>query len=393
MGTSILALLTLISGLAVALTSLVGIGLLAIPAWLVLLRGVADLERQRLTSLGHDIIFPYGAPAPRRIKDGLETIRTDIATQRDLIWLPIHATWGLITSAFGVQAGANVLRDLSSPLWWNLLPPEDATALNGLIPISTWWGVAFTMAMGAVWLAICLFLNPVIVRGTAFPGVKYLTPHPDTDLTSRIAELTATRAAALEAHSVELRRIERALHDGAQNRLVGVAMLTGAAQRSIHRDPDSAQAIMSQAHNAAEQALAELRTVVRGILPPILENRGLNGALHSLATECAVECTVNVDVPVRCPVSIESTIYFTAAEALTNVSKHSGANQAALTVHRIGPTVSVVVQDDGHGGATVASGSGLSGIFQRVAAHDGTADILSPPGGPTTLKVELPCGS
>ncbi|WP_293696140.1 sensor domain-containing protein [uncultured Agrococcus sp.] len=391
MGTGLLALITFVLGIAVAISSLVGVGILLIRPWLVLLRAVADLERSRLTNQGYEVISPY-EQLPQRLRDCLEVVRTDQTTQRDLMWLPVHATWGLIASFFGFQAGINVLREISFPLWWHLLPADEATTLNGLIRVNDWSGAAFSVALGVVWLAVFLFLNPAIVQATAAPGLRLLTAHPDVDLTARIAQLTTTRAAALDAHAVELRRIERALHDGAQNRLVGVAMLTGAAQEALRRDSDSAEAMMEQAHAAAEQALAELRSVVRGILPPILEDRGLAGALNALASSCAVECSVDVDVPVRCPASVESTAYFAAAEALTNISKHSGAYRATLTVRRSQGSLLVVVDDDGRGGAKMDAGSGLAGISRRVAAHDGRTEIQSPVGGPTRIEVELPCG-
>jgi signal transduction histidine kinase len=224
-------------------------------------------------------------------------------------------------------------------------------------------------------------------------GRVLLAPPPGTDLSLRVAELTATRAAALDAHVTELRRIERALHDGTQNRLVAVTVLLGAARRSLERDPAAADAALERAQDAAEQALAELRTVARGILPPALADRGMAGALSGLAAACPVPCRVDVAVPVRCAASVEATAWFVVAEALTNVARHSGATRAAVTVRQAGGRLTVQVTDDGRGGADEAAGSGLSGIRRRVAAHDGVLTLTSPPGGPTTLDVELPCGS
>ncbi|BCJ49399.1 hypothetical protein Asp14428_08740 [Actinoplanes sp. NBRC 14428] len=209
----------------------------------------------------------------------------------------------------------------------------------------------------------------------------------------RIAELTATRAAALDAHATELRRIERSLHDGAQNRLVGVTVLLGAARRALARDPRAAGEMLERAQDAAEQALAELRTVARSILPPVLADRGLAGALDGLAAASGVPCRVDVDLPGRCAAAVEATAYFVVAEALTNVAKHSGARAATVTVRRHGGLLSLAVTDDGHGGADEDGGSGLTGIRRRVGALDGTLSLTSPPGGPTTLRVELPCGS
>jgi signal transduction histidine kinase len=150
---------------------------------------------------------------------------------------------------------------------------------------------------------------------------------------------------------------------------------------------------MDRAQTAAEEALGELRTVARGILPPVLADRGLAGALDGLAAASGVACALDVDVPGRCAAAVEATAYFVVAEALTNVARHSGAGHAAVTVRRSGGRLLLRIDDDGRGGADEHGGSGLLGIRRRVAAHDGALALTSPPGGPTTLEVELPCGS
>lgn len=393
-GTGLLSLGTLLLGIVIALLSLIGIGLVLLRPWLLLLRAVAELERRRIRALGVQAISPY-EPLPRGWRAALTAVREDPSTRRDLMWLPLHATWGTAISLFGVQAGINVLTDLTFPLWAPLLPAGEATVLFGLVPLDAGTGWPLAVGLGLAWAVVFLVVTPFLVRACAAPGTRLLVPHPDLDLSARITQLTATRAAALDAHAKELRRLERALHDGAQNRLVGVAMLTGLARESLHRDPGTAEAMMERAHTAAEDALAELRAVVRSILPPVLAARGLEGAMTALAADCAVPCAVEVDVPVPCPASVEATAYFVAAEALTNVSRHSGADRAALTVRRTGDVLTVLVHDDGRGGARSdgSGGTGLAGIRQRAAAHDGRTRIESPPGGPTRVEVELPCGS
>jgi len=231
-----------------------------------------------------------------------------------------------------------------------------------------------------------------MARLQANPGRRLLSAGPDADLSLRVAELTATRAAALDAHATELRRIERSLHDGTQNRIVTVTVLLGAARRMVARDPAGADELLERAQSAAEQALAELRTVSRSILPPVLADRGLAGALTGLAAESAVPCTVDVEVPRRCAASVEATAYFVAAEALTNIAKHSGASRATITVRAPGARLLLRITDDGRGGADEHAGSGLTGIRHRLAAHDGTLHLTSPPGGPTVLEADLPCG-
>ncbi|MDH6618190.1 signal transduction histidine kinase [Streptomyces sp. SAI-135] len=172
-----------------------------------------------------------------------------------------------------------------------------------------------------------------------------------------------------------------------------MTVLLGAARRMVARDPAGADELLERAQSAAEQALAELRTVSRSILPPVLADRGLAGALTGLAAQSAVPCTVDVEVPRRCAASVEATAYFVVAEALTNIAKHSGASGATVTVRAPGARLLLRVTDDGRGGADEHAGSGLSGIRRRVAAHDGTLRLTSPPGGPTILEAELPCGS
>lgn len=393
-GTGLLALCAVLLGLAVAVLTPIGLGLLLVRPWLALVRSIADLERARLRRLGHPMIPPYDL-LPAQWRAAVAAVREDRTTRRDLTWLVLHGTGGLVLAVIGVQSGTAMVTDLTSPLWARLLPRGEATVLLGLVQVDGGRGWIIALAAGLLAGIVFFVLTPLLDSATQQIGLRFLSPHPDVDLSARITQLTATRAAALDAHAVELRRIERALHDGAQNRLVGVAMLTGAARETVRQDPEMAEAMMERAHSAAEDALAELRGVVRSILPPVLADRGLQGALSALAAECAVPCTCEVEVAVRCPVSVESTAYFVAAEALTNVSRHSGASRAALEVQRTGDRLRVSVRDDGRGGARQggSTGTGLTGIARRVAALDGTVQIDSPLGGPTLLEVELPCGS
>jgi signal transduction histidine kinase len=246
--------------------------------------------------------------------------------------------------------------------------------------------------IGLAALVITMVVLPPMAWLQAWPGIRLLSPDRGADLMLRVAQLTATRAAALDAHAAELRRIERSLHDGTQNRLVAVTVLIGAAQRALDRDPLASKEILDRAQDAAEQALAELRGVVRSILPPVLADRSLPDALTSLAAACPVTCRLDADVADRCAVSVEATAYFVVAEALTNVARHSQASAATISLRRLENQLCVEVTDDGAGGASEQGGSGLSGIRHRVEAHDGAFALTSPVGGPTVLTVSLPCG-
>lgn len=391
LGTALLALVTLAGVIVVGAASLLGVGLLFLPLALSASRAVADRERRRLNRWGFEVISPYPALLDEH-GTRLRAALADPATRRDICWLGCHATGGLILGLLGVVLPILAVRDLSFPLWWRLLPAEQATASLGF-PVSGWPAVTAVAFMGLGWAAIIAGLGPRMARLQAAPGLRLLNPHPDSNLSGRVAELAATRAAALQAHTAELRRIERSLHDGAQNRLVAVLVLTTAAQRALSRDPAAVEAILDRVHNAAEQALGELRTVVRSILPPVLEQRGLDGAVAALAAECPVPCRVTVAVPRRCPASVEATAYYAIAEALTNVAKHSAATRAEVEVTQQDGRLRLRVHDNGQGGADERAGSGLAGIRRRIEAHDGTARVTSPPNGPTTIDMDLPCAS
>ena len=211
-------------------------------------------------------------------------------------------------------------------------------------------------------------------------------------MADRIDVLTSTRAQAADAQAAELRRIERDLHDGAQARLVSLAMDLGMARERMDTDPDDARARVAEAHDEAKRALVELRDLARGIHPAVLTDRGLAAALGSLAATNAIPTDVDVSVDGRLEPAIEAAAYFTVSEALANAAKHSGATAVSVRVAREGDVLRVRVSDDGGGGADEAGG-GLAGLRRRLAAHDGTLAVSSPPAGGTVLEAELPCGS
>ncbi|MFI6177396.1 sensor histidine kinase [Nonomuraea sp. NPDC051191] len=392
LGTSLLALFA-VAGLAVAVAaSVVGVGLLLLPFMVSLVRLVAERERARLGRWRHQVISPYAAGPATGWAGRTRAAAHDPATWRDLRWLACHASMGLLLGLLGVVLPVLAVRDLSFPLWWRLLPPDETGTSLGL-PVHTWPAALAVSLMGVSWAAILVGLGPAMARLQALPGLRLLGPHPSVDLSERLARLSATRAGALQAHAAELRRIERALHDGTQNRLIGVAVLLGVARDALTRDPASAEGAIDRAQSAAEQALGELRTVIRGILPPVLEEHGLAGALTSLAADCPVPCQVTVAELGHLPVAVGSTAYFIAAEALTNTARHGCAATASVSVSRSGDVLRLQVGDDGQGGAAVGAGTGLTGIRRRVEAHDGTMTLTSPIGGPTVLEIELPCAS
>ncbi|MFI0353427.1 sensor histidine kinase [Actinomadura sp. 9N407] len=387
LGTALLAFMVLAWVVLVALLCAVGVGLLLARTLPRLIRAPAERERARLSRWGPEIIAM--GPAPPQVRMAL----ADPVIRRELRWLAAHGTLGLALGGGGATLAMQAVQDVTYPLWWRVLPPEESS------PNFVFWSVRNDIdALGVLFFGLLLgaafvVLGPGMARLQAWPGRRLLVPPPDIDLSMQVARLSATRAAALDAHATELRRIERSLHDGTQNRLVAVTVLIGATRRALARDPAAAEAALAQAQDAAEAALAELRTVVRGILPPVLADRGLAGALAGLAANCAVPCRTDVDLPGRCAVSVEATAYFVTAEALTNISRHSRATNASVIGRTHGGLLSLRIEDDGVGGADAGEGSGLAGIRSRIEAHDGTLTVTSPPGGPTVLEMELPCGS
>jgi signal transduction histidine kinase len=384
LGTAVLAFATLAWVVVVALLCLTGVGLLLAPGVLRAVRAVADRERGRLSRWGPEVVPPDPLPS-----GWLAAVR-DRTVHQELGWLVVHATFGLSVGLLALALPINAVQDLTFPLWWRLVPAGETPGIP-LWSVRTWPDAIAAGLLGIAWLVAGVVAPPWLARVQAVPGRRLLTV--DVDLSLRVAQLTATRAAALDAHAVELRRIERSLHDGTQNRLVAVNVLLGAARRQLARDPSAADEILARAQDATEQALADLRSVARGILPPVLADRGLAGAIATLAGDSGVPCRVDVELPGRCAVSVEATAYFVVAEALTNVAKHSGASTATVTVRRSGDRLVLRVDDDGHGGADESRGSGLVGIRRRVEAYDGSLSLTSPAGGPTTMRVELPCGS
>ena len=266
-------------------------------------------------------------------------------------------------------------------------------------------GVAMALATRSVYpmLAVLplLLAAPWVTRGVAgfdsWLAARLLGPSASVVLARRVASLTRSRAEIVEATDAERRRIERDLHDGAQQRLVSLAMNLGRARAKSAGAPEELRQAIADAHDEAKQALVELRDLVRGLHPAVLNDRGLDAALSGLAARSPVPVRLRVDVASRCGPTIEAVAYFVVSEALTNVAKHAAATRAEVAVARTGDRLRIVVTDDGRGGAAAppgsAAGTGLRGLAQRAAAVDGTLTIVSPPGGPTTITAELPCES
>jgi signal transduction histidine kinase len=301
-----------------------------------------------------------------------------------LLRLPVSAV--TVTASIGVWALG--LTMLAMPFYNHYLPSGGAeigdTVLRG--SAVTW--------VSAIGLAV-LIAAPQLTRGlaTADTAMSRRLLGPPSDLAARVSELEISRERVVDAAEGERLRMERDLHDGAQQRLVALAMDLGRAQAKFADDPDGARVLVDQAHAQAKEALTELRNLVRGVHPPVLTERGLDAALSGLAALCPIPVDVHVDVPVRPRSAVEAVAYFMVAEALTNVAKHSRASQAKVVVegHGYPGTLTVMISDDGIGGADPGS-PGLAGLADRVSGVDGRLSVESPSGGPTIIAAELPCG-
>jgi signal transduction histidine kinase len=302
-----------------------------------------------------------------------------------LLRLPVSA----VTATISIAAWSAGLVLLTLPLYHTGLPgggPElGGTVLRGTP----------TITVLAVIGLVVLLAAPQLTRGLAIAdtAMSRRLLGPPSDLAARVTELEQSRERVVGAAEAERRRIERDLHDGAQQRLVALAMELGRAKAKFADDVDGARDLVDQAHAQAKEALTELRNLVRGVHPPVLTDRGLDAALSGLAALCPVPVDVHVDVPVRPKSAVEAVAYFMVAEALTNVAKHSRASHARVVVegHGYPGTLTVMISDDGIGGAT-ADSPGLAGLADRVSGVDGRLSVESPSGGPTIIAAELPCG-
>jgi signal transduction histidine kinase len=223
-----------------------------------------------------------------------------------------------------------------------------------------------------------------------------LGPNRARELQRRVESLAESRSEVVDAADAERRRIERDLHDGAQQRLVSMAMNLGLARRMLKGLPVDEQAprameVIEEAHREAQAAIVELRDLVRGLHPVVLEDRGLDAALSGIAARAPLPVRLTVELKQRASPAVEAVAYFVVSEALANIAKHAHASRADVSVRQSGSRIVITVLDDGVGGADPAKGTGLSGLRQRAASVDGTLAVSSPPGGPTTLTVELPC--
>jgi signal transduction histidine kinase len=281
------------------------------------------------------------------------------------------------------------------PMTWRELLWTLVAASAGVAVALTVVLLFVTVVGGLVWW----FAAPALMGLRATVDRAFLYYARSEQLEVRVAQLTETRAEVVDHSAAELRRIERDLHDGAQARLVAASMTLGLADDLYEQDADRARTMIRDARESTQAALSDLRSVVRSIHPPVLADRGLAGAVESLAIDMAVPVETTIELAGRPPAPVETAVYFAIAEALANVGKHAGAAHAWITLqHEPGPgggeeggRLRAVIGDDGHGGADPGSGTGMRGVATRLAAFDGRMWVSSPAGGPTLITLEVPC--
>lgn len=387
---------TVIVSLLATGTGLLITFLLALPVvWLlfVISRGFGRLERSRLAALMDvrlaDPIPPLtGDTWLRRLRERVGSRPRWREIGYHLALLPVGVFgFVVVTTAWCGSLALTLL-----PAYVRALPGDSAKFW--LFEVHQGVGSIVAAAIGLVsFVVVAPWVTASLSRLMVSMAASLLGPDRDAVVAAQVQQLETSRTAAVDSAEAERRRIERDLHDGAQQRLVALAAGLGAAKEKLDSDPEAGREMVAVAHEEAKAALKEIRDLVRGIHPVILEDRGLDAALSAVVARAPVPVQLDVRVDPRPPAAVESAAYFVVNEALTNVARHAHATRAAVSIARAGDRLVIEVRDDGVGGADASRGSGLQGLRDRVAALGGTMHVISPDGGPTTISVELPCGS
>ncbi|NBE94565.1 sensor histidine kinase [Nonomuraea sp. KC401] len=394
--TTVIGFVLMVAGFsASAGTLVVWLGVPLLAGTLMMARGFADAERGWLSDvLKRPPVRPRYKPAPpgagwfRRLVNPMTSGQSWLDLLHGIISLPFAIVAFVLTVVFWVIP----LAGLTWPLYGII-----TSRIPGNMELPELLGLGDGYVVNAVfYVGVGLFfalLMPFMVRGAALlrAGLGRALLTTVAELHERIDDLAEGRAAAVSAEANALRKLERDIHDGPQQRLVSLAMELSRVQRQIAKDPEAAQTTLRSAIGATRETLDELRALSRGIAPPILSDRGLAPALAALAGRCTVPVDLDVQTAERYQASVENAVYFVCAEALTNVAKHSRATVCTVQLIRIGDGLMLTIGDDGVGGASVAKGHGLAGLADRLRAVDGELTVHSPEGGPTAIVAEVPC--
>ncbi len=390
----VLMVFLLASGVGLLIT-LLGLPILTLA--IEVSRGFARFERFRIREM-------LGKPAPMpaylcsrwsdgRVRRILLPLR-DPQSWLDVAWCVLGFVTGLVAFVVTLVWWAAVLNGLTYWFWSRFLPQDgNDESLAHLIGLgdSRAADVFLQSAIGVV----ALLTLPFVVRLVALThsGLARMLLSSRAELQHEVTRIQGSRDAAREAEAGALRRLERDIHDGPQQRLVRLSMDLGRARKQLEKDPEQARETLDAALMQARATVDELRSLSRGIAPPVLVDRGLRAALEELAARSPIPVEVYADLPADLPPHVETAAYFVVSEALTNVAKHSGARSVSVAVSEADGSLMVEVADDGIGGAHPGKGQGLAGLEQRVRGVDGTLVVSSPEGGPTIVRAEIPCAS
>ena len=374
------AFATIVTLISAGLTTLLaGIGVLFIAAAIEASRLVARVERWRAFVGETDRPKPHPyRPLRGNVIDILRAEFVDEARWRDVLYVAVTFPLSIIEFIVVGLAWGGALFALTLPIWFDLPAPAPPAWLASIA------GVALLFVAGSLSQLVMALHRQVVVG--------LLCTSESRELRRQVETLRQSRSDVLAVEASELSRIERDLHDGAQQRLVRLSIDLGLAGERIDTDPAGAKQLVREGQDQAREALAEIRQLVRGIAPSILLDRGLVAAIESITGGGAVETAVisGLAPGERLPPAVERAAYFVVSEALANVAKHSGATRCEVRCRRDGAALVVEVWDDGKGGAGIAPGGGMAGLASRVAGVDGTFSVSSPAGGPTLVRAVFP---
>jgi signal transduction histidine kinase len=367
----------------VGLPLLAGLTLIGVPT--------AGLERwsRRLVD-GRPLRHAHRVPPAPGLASWLRTRYTEAGTWRSLGFAALLMTvlWPIdllaVTLAVTVPAAL-----LATPVLFATIGDGGQVNVLKAYPVTSWPQALLSCAAGVIALVACAYGVGALAAGRAALARAILSPSPASPADEAVVELVRSRVRLVDAFEAERSRIERDLHDGAQQRIVALSVMLGMARLDAPAGPLAEQ--LSRAHDEAGQALVELRELIRGIHPPLLTDFGLEAAVSDLATRSAVRIGVTFRAAERFPRAVESAAYFVVSEALANMAKHSGADRGEITGGYSDGTLTVEICDNGRGGADIRDGTGLLGLADRVSVVGGTLSLSSPAGGPTRLVVEIPC--
>jgi len=370
-----------------------GIGFVLVAFGIEGSRAFARFERCRVFAgePGHPPAHPYKRLRGAGVVAGLRAEFLDESRWRDVLYVTINLPLAVLELVAAALLWSLALALLTMPIWFDAVP----TAGPG--PFAIFDGRDLAMApfrtlVGLALLPVAASVSQLLIRLHRGVVTNLLCTSESRELRRQVETLRESRSAVLDVEATELSRIERDLHDGAQQRLVALTMDLGRASERLDADPEAAKALILEGQAQARAALAEIRQLVRGIAPSILLDRGLVAALESIVGRGEITTVVSSSLAPgeRLPAAVERTAYFVATEALVNVAKHSGASHCEIRVRRVPPNLVLDIEDDGHGGAEAVPGGGLAGLRDRLAGVDGTLTVTSPNGGPTIVRASIP---